>query len=340
MPTFKMSKGKFTRIQACANESGIIAALALDQRDALRKGLIKEQGYANDDQLVTFKRLVTRVLTPYTSAVLLDPEFGWPAVRESAPNKGIIIAYEKTGYDAQARGRLPDLLPLWSARRLVEAGADVIKVLLYYNPTDDAAINDIKRALIERVGDECTALDVPFFLEPLVYDDVTDPKSVEFARLKPDYVRTTIEEFSRPRYNVDVLKVEFPLNMTYLAGSQANQDGSIAYERGEAMALVQAAAEAAKKPFIYLSGGVDDAVFRESLELAAEANVPFSGVLCGRATWKGGIPVFAHGDEHQLEEWLLNEGTEKIQSLNRVLRDCARPWHTVYGGLENIEIVG
>ena len=35
-------------------------------------------------------------------------------------------------------GRLPDLLDEWSVRRLVEAGANAIKILLYYNPDDDA----------------------------------------------------------------------------------------------------------------------------------------------------------------------------------------------------------
>ncbi|MFN8456074.1 MAG: hypothetical protein U0401_15640 [Anaerolineae bacterium] len=38
-------------------------------------------------------------------------------------------------------------------------------------PFDETPINTIKHAYIERVGAECAALDVPFFLEPVVYDD-------------------------------------------------------------------------------------------------------------------------------------------------------------------------
>ncbi len=65
-------------------------------------------------------------------------------------------------------------------------GADVIKILLYYDPDDDPKINTIKQAFIERVGAECQAYDVPFFLEPLAYSDtVGDEKSFEFARVKP-----------------------------------------------------------------------------------------------------------------------------------------------------------
>ena len=40
---------------------------------------------------------------------------------------GLLIAYEKTGYDATVPGRLPDLLSVWSAKRIKEQGADAVK---------------------------------------------------------------------------------------------------------------------------------------------------------------------------------------------------------------------
>ena len=52
------------------------------------------------------------------------------------------------------------------------------------------------------------------------------------------------------------------------------------------------AADVSTKPFIYLSAGVSNPEFTEALELAAEAGTRFSGVLCGRATWKDGIAVY------------------------------------------------
>ena len=54
-------------------------------------------------------------------------------------------------------GRLPSLLAHWSAERLVKAGADCVKLLLYYSRTSSAEINDQKHALVERVGAECMA---------------------------------------------------------------------------------------------------------------------------------------------------------------------------------------
>jgi len=104
------------------------------------------------------------VLTKYASAILLDPEYGLPAAKRRH-GKGLLLAYEKTGYDADQVGRLPDLLDHWSVRRLKEAGADCVKVLLYYTPFEKSEINDRKHAFIERIGDECRACDIAFFLE-------------------------------------------------------------------------------------------------------------------------------------------------------------------------------
>lgn len=339
MGKVRISRGKWLGIQACANEQGVIAAVAMDQRSALRREMERVRaGSATDEALTTFKTLVSRTLTHAASAILLDPEYGLPALEARVAGSGVLLAYEKTGYDASIAGRLPDLLPHWSARRLLEAGAQAVKILLYFNPFDDAHINDIKRAFVERVGDECRALDVPLFLEPLVYDDRYDEKGLEFARLKPRYVKALLEEFSQPRYSVDMLKVEVPINVAYLAGSEAFKGGEAAYDREEALDHFRTSAAAAKKPFLYLSGGVDDSVFRATLELAAEAKTPFCGVLCGRATWKGGIPVFIERGDDALQAWLSEHGMQNVRELNKTLAHAAQPWTTIYGGADNIEI--
>src|SRR5262245_45743101 len=174
MTKVQLSKGKFEGINACADQNGVIAAAAMDQRGSLKKAIAKargENGQSTDQDMVTFKTIVTKVLTRHASAILMDPEYGLEAIKQRAPGTGVLLAYGKTGYDAAVKGRLPDLLPEWSVRRLVEGGANAIKILLYYNAFDDAGITTIKHAFIERIGAECAALDVPFFLEPLAYDD-------------------------------------------------------------------------------------------------------------------------------------------------------------------------
>jgi len=337
----QMTRGKFDNINALADANGVIAAAAMDQRGSLKKAIGKAKGSdASDADLAEFKAIVTEVLTPYATAILMDPEFGLDAITHRAPGTGVLLAYEKTGYDVNAKGRLPDLLDSWSVRRLVEAGANAIKILLYYDADDDEWVNRIKQAFIERIGAECRALDIPFFLEPLAYDDdIPDEKSIEFANAKPGKVMKYMREFAQPRYGVDVLKVEVPVNMRYVEGTRANPDGQVAYSREDAKRLFREAAACTTIPFIYLSAGVSDEIFRETLELAAEAGTPFSGVLCGRATWQDGIAIYGKDGPDALRTWLKDRGVQNIQALNAVLAKGAQPWWNFYGGKDQIEVV-
>ena len=204
----KMTPGKLAGLKAVSNAEGVIAAAAMDQRGSLQKSLAKERGATADaHDLEVFKTLVTEVLTKHASAILLDPEFGLPASKVRN-GKGLLLAYEKTGYDSNTPGRLPDLLDVWSVRRLKEAGADCIKILLYYTPYEKTSVNDLKHAWIERIGDECIAHDIPFFLEFVGYDaDGGDEKSLAYAKKKPDVVSGSMAEFGKARYNVVVLTV-------------------------------------------------------------------------------------------------------------------------------------
>jgi tagatose 1,6-diphosphate aldolase len=323
----KLTPGKLKGMKAVSNNRGVVAAAAMDQRGSLKKALGANAG---DKELEAFKSAVTEILTPHASAILLDPEWGLPASKKRARNAGLLLAYEKTGYDKTGPGRLPDLLDNWSVRRLKEAGADCVKILLYYTPTDGQKINDIKHAWVERIGDECVANDIPFFLELVGYEEGVDEKGVEFARKKPQIVRASMEEFTKPRYNVDVLKVEVPINMKFVEGARANKTGENAYTKQEAMKLFRDAADVATKPFIYLSAGVSNDEFNESLELAAEAGVKFNGVLCGRATWKDGIAVFAEKGEKAFRDWLSSEGVKNINNVNKRL-EAATSWFSIYG---------
>ncbi len=326
----KLTSGKLAGMKKVADGRGVIAAAAMDQRGSLQKALAKEKGSdVNDAMMQEFKALVTEVLTPHASAILLDPEWGIGPSKKRAKNAGLLLAYEKTGYDKTGPGRLPDLLDDWSVRRLKEAGADCIKILLYYTPLDPKPINEIKHAWVERIGDECRANDIPFFLEFVGYEEGADEKGLEFAKKKPAVVTGSMAEFSKDRYGVDVLKVEVPINMKFVEGAKAFA-GERAYTHDEAKTLFLDAAKAATKPFIYLSAGVSNAEFTESLALASESGVRYAGVLCGRATWKDGIPVYAKQGADAFRAWLESKGVENIKNVNAALAS-ASPWFSFYG---------
>ena len=332
-----ITPGKLAGMKAVSNDRGVIAAAAMDQRGSLQKSIaLARGGTADAHDLEQFKVDVTNVLTRYASAILLDPEYGLPATKVRN-GKGLLLAYEKTGYDSATPGRLPDLLDVWSVRRLKEAGADCIKILLYYSPFEKTAINDLKHAWIERIGDECLAHDIPFFLEFVGYDaQGGDEKSLAYALKKPSIVSGAMAEFGKARYNVDVLKVEVPIEMSFVEGTRAYK-GETAYTRAEALQHFRDAEAMTHKPFIYLSAGVSNPVFIETLELAAESGTKFNGVLCGRATWKDGIAIYAAKGEQPFRDWLETTGVENIANVNKAL-EAATPWYTKFGASSMAEL--
>src|SRR3979411_2245713 len=184
------SPGKVRHMKALSNKNGVIAAAAMDQRGSLQKSIASAKGVPMEQvtraMMEEFKVAVTRILTPHASAILLDPEFGLEAAKARSSNAGLLLAYEESGYDNTKQGRLPDLLPHVSAKRIVDWGADAVKILIYYTPFDDAKVNDIKHEFAERNDAECVGNDIPFFLEFVGYDPKGgDEKGLEYAKRKP-----------------------------------------------------------------------------------------------------------------------------------------------------------
>ena len=318
------TEAKKAYIKQLSDKNGVISALAIDQRGALKKMINKYQDQeAQGEQIEEFKKIVSSELTQYASSILLDPEYGLPAAKVRDENAGLLLAYEKTGYDASTPGRLPDILSIWSVKRLKEAGADACKFLLYYDVDESDEINDQKKAFMERIGSECAAEDLPFFLELVSYDaNDADTSTKEYALKKPHKVIEMMKEFSKPRYGVDVLKMEVPVNMNYVEGYT---EGEVAYTKEEAMAYFKEQSEATNLPFIFLSAGVSAELFQETLKFAKEAGSTFNGVLCGRATWANGVEPFITRGQEAEREWMQTQGRKNIEELNEVLQATATP---------------
>lgn len=319
----KLNEKQYSALKNTSNEDGVIGALAIDQRGALKKMIGKYKDEVVDKDIEDFKKIVSEELTPYATSILLDPEYGLPAADARAESAGLLLAYEKTGYDASTPGRLPDSLNVWAVKRLKEAGADACKFLLYYDVDEADEINDQKKAYMERIGSECVAEEIPFFLELVSYDaEITDASSKEYAKVKPHKVNEMMKEFSKPRYNVDVLKVEVPVNMAFVEGFGEE----VVYSKDEAQNYFKEQSEATDLPFIFLSAGVSAAMFQETLRFAKEAGSTFNGVLCGRATWASGVEPFVTKGEAATREWLQTQGRQNIEELNAVLKETASSW--------------
>ena len=335
-----ITRGKFDGITAIANEDGVISAAAMDQRGSLQKSIGKARGdggVATGEDLAEFKRVITKVLTPHASAILMDPEYGLEALEEKAPGTGVLLAYEKTGYDATVAGRLPDLLDEWSVRRLKEAGADAVKILLYYNPDDTDEINTVKHAFIERIGSECTANDIAFFLEPITYADGIS--GADWAQQKPDRCR-----------QVDGGVLQRSLRRRC---SQGRSSDRYEIRVGNRRPLEAKRSTPAKKHSSFSGTLRPPPPSRSSISRLASA-IPYSRKPS--CCWRIGCSLFRcalrTGD---LAGWCADlwrrrlgcarsvafhgRGRATSNELTPLWRKGAKPWWTIYGGIDQITVV-
>lgn len=321
-----ITKNKLEKLKKVSDNNQIISALAIDQRGSLSKMLGSNKNEEDTSKsLREFKGIISKVLTPYSSSILLDPEYGLDASKVKHTDSGLLLAYEKTGYDSSEVGRLPDLISDFSVKRLKENGADAIKFLIYYDVDENKKINDIKQAFIERIGSECLAEELPFFLEILTYDSkINNEKGIEYAKIKPRKVNEAMKVFSHPRYNVDVLKVEVPVNMNFVEGFNSQND--FVFTKEEVMNFFKEQDESTDLPYIYLSAGVTIELFIDTLKLAKESGAYFNGVLCGRATWKDAVSEYSENGLQAAEKWLSEKGIENIIKLNEAIKKYATSW--------------
>lgn len=324
----KLTPGKQRGLELISDEDHIVLATAMDQRGSLGK-MIKSfnENISYEEGLSQFKEGVSEVLGNQSSSLLLDPEYGWSAARKLNEDIGLIMAYEKTGYDATEKGRLPNLVDDYAVQDLVKEGASALKLLVYYDHKEEEKYNKIKKALIKRVGDECKQNDLLYILEPVSYSaEGLSTKGAEFAKTKPEIIEYFMEEFSKEEYGIDMLKVEVPVAIYNIEGYDQYDNYEPVFSKEEAASYYRASSEKSRLPFIYLSGGVTNEQFIETLYFAKEAKAEFSGSLCGRAIWKDGVQPFGEQGKEAYYQWLKTTGSSNLEKVKKAIKETATPW--------------
>ncbi|QKY70366.1 tagatose 1,6-diphosphate aldolase [Lentibacillus sp. CBA3610] len=232
----KLTPGKKRGLELISDENNVVIATAMDQRGSLGK-MIKSfnDDISYEDGVSQFKEGVSEVLGNQSSSLLLDPEYGWSAAEKLNDDIGLIMAYEKTGYDTSEKGRLPNLVDNYAVQDLIEKGASALKLLVYYDHNEEEKYNTIKKAFIKRVGDECKQNDLLFILEPVSYSaEGLGSKSAEFAKKKPEIVEYFMTEFSKEAYGIDLLKVEVPVSIYNIEGYEQYDNYEPVFSKEEA----------------------------------------------------------------------------------------------------------
>ncbi|MDG5766288.1 tagatose 1,6-diphosphate aldolase [Balneolales bacterium ANBcel1] len=323
--------GKKRRLNMLSDSSGRFSMLAIDQRQSLRK-MIAEQTKETPEKVAVaslklVKRVVTSRLAYKASALLIDPRIGYASAWQFIPaGTGVLLSMEQTGYaTVNQRERLTRLLPEWDVQKALAAGADGVKLLIWYNKDASDATLEHQTSIVRAMGEACERHSIPFILEVVCYplDDalVTRP---EFAHQKAMWVIDAARTFSRPEYRVDVLKLEFPGNLKYVKEYQSASfaGGDIIHDLSEIQDFCHQVNMASTIPWVILSAGVEPEEFIENIRICNNAGA--SGFLCGRAIWKDITRYFP--DTQAMESYLSQTASAFFDAILSANHE-ALPWY-------------
>jgi len=289
-----------------------VFGIAIDAGSGLKQA-IKDarKAFYQEKDLETFKKLIITSLGQYATTILIDSEFGPHLISKYPKQCSPMMAFEADVYhisDEDRITKLPDNIKVSDFSRL---GYKVLKFFMYYAPNDNIEINEQKQKIIENIGKECVKNNISFLMEPLVYDPIKRPGSLDYAYLKPQLVENATKTFSNPKFNINYLKVEVPVDLSFVEGF-----GDPIIKQKEAIKFFKDASIAASGiPLLYLSAGVSFEWFKASLNMAIKAEVDCSGFMCGRAIWSEAIKVFGEQGEEGLKSWLNTTGQNRLNEL-------------------------
>ena len=289
-----------------------VFGIAVDAGSGLKQALKDaRKAFYQENDLETFKKLIITSLGQYATTILIDSEFGPHLISKYPKQCSPMMAFEADVYhisDEDRITKLPDNIKVSDFSRL---GYKVLKFFMYYAPNDNIEINEQKQKIVENIGKECVKNNISFLMEPLVYDPIKRPGSLDYAYLKPQLVENATKTFSNPKFNINYLKVEVPVDLSFVEGF-----GDPIIKQKEAIKFFKDASIAASGiPLLYLSAGVSFEWFKASLNMAIKAEVDCSGFMCGRAIWSEAIKVFGEQGEEGLKSWLNTTGQNRLNEL-------------------------
>ncbi|MEI6043905.1 MAG: tagatose 1,6-diphosphate aldolase [Chloroflexota bacterium] len=316
----KTGVGKLLGLQKLSNDQGIITVTALDHRGSLKKSLQTAMpdtkiGY---DEVVVEKMRMTRIFSPHSSAILLDPVYGAGqaiTTRSLSGNAGLLIAVEESGYDGNDEGRITPITKGWSVAKIKAMGAIAVKLLLYYHP--DSPVARQQEELVLKIAEDCRQSDIAFLLEPLCYPVVAGQKKEDpaFSVTKPEVVIESARRLSG--LGIDLLKAEFP------------DDPHFEKDEAKMREHCRQITEISPVPWVILSAAENFGTFQRLVEIACEEGA--SGFMVGRAIWQEAMTL-ATAEER--ENYLVTTSLSRLGILNAIANYRGTPWFNKYPALE------
>lgn len=315
-----LTPGKLRGLQKISNPNGTLTMVALDQnssmismiKDALKKkGENREPTY---QEIVEAKVHLARCLAPSGSALLVDAYYGaWNTVASFALPRdvGLLVRVEKSGADKNSRGApMGAIEPGWSVAKIKKMGADAVKLLAQFEPTEEISAEH-QFDLVKKVYEDCVKHDILFLLEPIAFP--FDGEKKDSKSLLDRKAKTVIDSARFLSPYCDVFKAEFPGTLKHETDGQLQEN-------------LHKLNEASIKPWVLLSAGVDFPDYKKQVEMAVKAGA--SGVLGGRAFWK---EYFLQDGLKGRDDFARGECTGRVKQIDDIVKSQGKPWFAHYG---------
>src|SRR5258708_3861266 len=335
--------GKTRGLARLADAEGHFRMVALDQRPPMFEAMAQAKKITKDQvpyaDVAAAKRLLVQALAPHCSSMLFDPNFAVPAAIDLLPARcGLIMTLEEHRVEETAGGRKSRAIDNWSVGKIRAMGGDAVKVLAWYRPDADPAINAHQKKFVREIGEQCRVHDIPYVLELLVYPFLGSANHtadyVESPSKLPSLVIDSVREFAKPEYGVDLLKLESPL----AANSLPARDGGVAAKA--AQKEFDAVGEICSRhgiPWVLLSGGAAHDKFERVLEYAYVAGA--GGFLDGRSIWLDAVRTH-FPDLAAVSAALNKESVTILNSLSSLTKERARSWQPSFLKFDHVRQEG
>jgi len=323
-----LTPGKLRGLQRISNPNGTLTMLALDQNSsviAMAAESLLARGEArppNYEEIVEIKLDLMRHLATAASGVLIDAYYGaWSAIASGSipPQTGLLVRFERSGGPKNRAGApLAFVEPGWSVEKIKLMGADAVKLLAPFEPTEVGSAEH-QFQLVDHVWSECRRHDILLVLETVSFPFGGEARGdASYLERKP---RTVIEAARQLSRFCDVYKAEFP-------GTLGRDDPSRIKDALHALDAV------CERPWVLLSAAVDYPDYVTQVEMAMEVGA--TGILGGRAFWK---EYFREPDAASRSHFAATTARKRVEQVDALVRSSAVPWYQRYG-LTKEELAG
>ncbi|MDX6768158.1 MAG: tagatose 1,6-diphosphate aldolase [Elusimicrobiota bacterium] len=314
-----LTPGKLMCLRQITDDKGRFKVFALDQSNSFKKALralaekLGKPAEPTYEQIRDCKIEMVKVLSPLSSAVLLDVNFGARQALNSLafPKTVGLIVRSEASKDA---GIPSEYEPGWSVEKIKKMGAAAVKLLVYLD-VEDKNNTKAQLAFVEKLSKACREQDILLMTEELSFPRKGEDKKTPAYKARK--VNNIIEATKLIGPHTDILKLEYPANM----GDDSEQ------QQVENLGRLN---EAAMRPWVLLSAGERFDVFAKQVELAMKAGC--SGYMAGRAIFN---EYFEQPTAAARHNFLQTTAMDRMKLLNKSVEAHSPSWMQRYGIAES-----